>query len=93
MLPCRKLQSPHGEQGCSSPQQQGTQSHKKQGHRAWRPTKRLPWHQIEYLRTLRQEDPKEWTHSKLAKQFGISVSAVTRILKSKYVSSCVAVVV
>ncbi len=93
MLSCRKLHSPHGEQGCSSPQEQGTQSHNKLGHSAWRPTKRLPWHQIEYLRTLRQEDPEEWTHSKLAKQFGISVSAVTRVLKSKYVSSCVAVVV
>lgn len=83
----RMLPPPHSEQGSGGPQLQGTQMHRKQVHSSWRPTKRLLWHQIEHLRSLRQQDPKEWTHPKLAKQFGISVSAVTRILKSKCVSS------
>lgn len=96
-LHCRQLhQTADSEQrgSCSDPPLQGTTSGQTQrkrheDHGAWRPTKRLLWHQIEHLRNMRQEDPKEWTHVKLAKQFGISVPAVTRILKSKCVCSCV----
>lgn len=39
---------------------------------------------MDYLRTLKQEQPGEWAVSKLASAFGISVSAVLRILKSKW---------
>ena len=39
---------------------------------------------MEHLRTLRQEAPNEWTIQKLAKQFQISYSAVSRILRSKF---------
>lgn len=39
---------------------------------------------MDYLRTLKQEQPEEWTISKLSTSFGVSTSAVLRILKSKW---------
>ncbi len=39
---------------------------------------------MDYLRTLKQNYPEGWSVSKLASQFGISPSAVVRILKSKW---------
>ena len=39
---------------------------------------------MDYLRTLQQEQPDAWPIKKLASMFGISYSAVTRILKSKF---------
>lgn len=54
------------------------------GNKKWRPTKRLTWHQIDHLRTLRRNQPAEWSKTKLAHQFGISIPAVNRILKSKF---------
>ena len=50
----------------------------------WQPQKRLTRYQMDYLRTLKQEQPEEWTISKLSTRFGISTSAVLRILKSKW---------
>ena len=54
------------------------------GHERWAPSKRLTWHQIDHLRTLRQTLPEEWTVKKLSQSFGISVPAIMRILKSKF---------
>ena len=59
----------------------------KLGHARWEPTKRLTWHQIEHLRYLRRTQPDEWTKSKLAQYFGISLPAVSRILRSKFIGS------
>lgn len=59
----------------------------KLGNDKWQPLKRLSWHQIDHLRTLRHTQPEEWTKSKLARSFGISIPAVNRILKSKFVPS------
>ena len=56
----------------------------KMGHDIWRPTRRLTWHQIEHLRTLKQTQPDEWSNTKLARFFGISISALVRILRSKF---------
>jgi len=39
---------------------------------------------MDHLRTLREEQPDVWPTPKLATTFGISVSAVTRILRSKF---------
>ena len=50
----------------------------------WKAKKRLTWHQIEHLKTLRQLQPEEWTVGKLSRAFGISSSAVNRILRSKF---------
>ena len=60
---------------------------RRMGHEKWQPTKRLTWYQIDHLKTLRTTQPDEWTLKKLADAFGISISAVTRILKSKFVPS------
>jgi len=56
----------------------------KHGHKLWRPKKRLTRHEMDHLRTLREEQPDVWPIPKLATTFGISVSAVTRILRSKF---------
>ena len=56
----------------------------KYGHEIWRPTKRLTRYQMDHLRTLNQEQPDAWPIKKLASTFGISYSAVTRILRSKF---------
>ena len=61
--------------------------HRKQlrhGHEVWRPKKRLTRYEMDHLRTLKQQDPEIWTVSKLSQSFGISVSSVVRILKSKF---------
>ena len=50
----------------------------------WKPKKKLTRYQMDYLRTLKQNYPEGWSVSKLASQFGISSSAVVRILKSKW---------
>jgi Zn-dependent peptidase ImmA (M78 family) len=50
----------------------------------WQPAKRLTWHQIEHLKTLRRTQPDVWTVKKLADAFGVSLSAVCRILKSRF---------
>lgn len=50
----------------------------------WKPKKKLTRYQMDYLRTLKQNYPEGWSVSKLAGQFGISPSAVVRILKSKW---------
>ena len=49
----------------------------------WTPEKRLFRHEIDHLRELKKSKPEEWTNLKLAKRFGISYSAVRRILRSK----------
>ena len=54
------------------------------GHEQWRPKKRLSWYQIEHLKTLHRELPKENSIEQLADKFGISYHAVRRILKSKF---------
>eukprot|EP00731_Ephydatia_muelleri_P016385 Em0009g809a len=54
------------------------------GHDTWRPIKRLSRDQMEHLKTLHSEQPDTWTVPKLATGFGISTSAVTRILRSKF---------
>lgn len=36
------------------------------------------------MRSLRELQPEEWTNDKLARKFGVSASAVKRILKSKF---------
>lgn len=57
------------------------------GNSRWEPKKRLTWYQIDHLKTLKRTQGDEWTNLKLAKQFGISVSAVCRILRSKFEAS------
>lgn len=57
------------------------------GQDKWRPAKRLNWHQMEHLRTLKRTQPDEWSNTKLSQAFGISVPAVVRILKSKFEGS------
>ena len=59
----------------------------KLGHARWQPAKRLTWHEIEHLRNLRKIQPEEWTKSKLARYFGISLPAVSKILRSKFEGS------
>ncbi len=59
----------------------------KLGNARWEPNKRLAWHQIEHLRNLRRTQPEEWTKTKLARYFGISLPAVGRILHSKFEGS------
>ena len=54
------------------------------GNDKWKPNKRLSWHQIEHLRTLKRMRPQEWPRTKLAQSFGISIPAVSRILRSKF---------
>ena len=39
---------------------------------------------MDYMRTLKQEQPEEWNVTKLAASFGVSPAAVVRILKSKF---------
>lgn len=39
---------------------------------------------MEHLRTLRKEFPSHWTIDELSHHFGISYSAVKRILRSKF---------
>ena len=53
-------------------------------HEQWRPRKRLSWYQIDHLKTLHQELPRENSIKQLADKFGISYQAVRRILKSKF---------
>ena len=53
-------------------------------HGKWRPKKRLTRYQMTHLKTLKEMQPDEWTNVKLANYFGICVSSVVRILKSKY---------
>lgn len=57
---------------------------KRMGHDKWQPTKRLTWYQIEHLKTLRRTQPEKWSMKQLADSFGISTSAVSRILKSRF---------
>lgn len=51
----------------------------------WRPTKKLSRDQMEQLRFLNQQLPETHGISRLSKMYGISVEAVVRILKSKFV--------
>ena len=39
---------------------------------------------MDYMRTLKREQPEEWNVTKLASSFGVSPAAVVRILKSKF---------
>ena len=50
----------------------------------WRPLKRLSRCEMDHMRYLRELQPDEWTHDKLSKMFGVSSSAVKRILRSKF---------
>lgn len=50
----------------------------------WRPLKRLSRWEMNHMRYLRETQPDEWTHDKLTKMFGVSSSAVKRILRSKF---------
>lgn len=54
------------------------------GNDQWKPNKRLSWHQMEHLKTLKRMRPEEWPRAKLAQSFGISIPAVSRILRSKF---------
>lgn len=54
------------------------------GYDKWQPRKRLTWYQIDHLKTLHRTQPELWNATKLAKDFGISIPAVSRILKSKF---------
>lgn len=54
------------------------------GHDAWKPMKRLSRDQMDHLKTLHSGQPETWTVTKLAEGFGISTSAVTRILRSTF---------
>ena len=46
--------------------------------------KRLTRSQMDHLRTLHRDFPEEWTVEKLQVRFGVSFSAVKRILRSKF---------
>ena len=90
-----RLQSDHSKQ-----QQHNTPTSEKQslddvhGHKSepptkkklgpWRPLKRLSRCEMDHMRYLRELQPDEWTHDKLSKMFGVSSSAVKRILRSKF---------
>ena len=50
----------------------------------WRPLKKLTREEMDQMKGLKQLQPDEWTNSKLAKRFGVSSSAVKRILRSKF---------
>uniref|UniRef100_A0A1X7VVE1 Uncharacterized protein n=1 Tax=Amphimedon queenslandica TaxID=400682 RepID=A0A1X7VVE1_AMPQE len=50
----------------------------------WTPMKRLSRSQMDHLRMLYRDYPQEWTVDKLQVRFGISFSAVKRILRSKF---------
>ena len=50
----------------------------------WRPLKRLTRYEMDHMRSLREMQPEEWTYDKLGKTFGVSFSAVRRILRSKF---------
>lgn len=50
----------------------------------WRPLKRLSRCKMDNMRYLRELQPDEWTHDKLSKMFGVSSSAVKRILRSRF---------
>ena len=50
----------------------------------WRPSKRLSRYEMDHLRSLRELQPVEWTLGKLSRKFGVSMSAVKRILRSKF---------
>lgn len=50
----------------------------------WTPIKRLSRSQMDHLRMLYRDYPQEWTVEKLQVRFGISFSAVKRILRSKF---------
>ena len=53
----------------------------------WNPKRHLTRYQMDHLRTLHSLYPNDWTKKKLATQFGISQTAVYRILHSKFVPS------
>lgn len=53
----------------------------------WRPLKRLTRSEMSHMRSLRALQPDEWTTAKLSKTFGVSDSAVRRILRSKFAPS------
>ena len=59
-------------------------SDEKQQTGPWRPLKRLTRYEMEHMRSLRAMQPEEWTYDKLSKAFGVSFSAVKRILRSKF---------
>ena len=46
--------------------------------------KRLTWYQMDHMKTLRQVQPEEWSIGKLSRSFGVSPTAVKRILNSKF---------
>ena len=50
----------------------------------WRPLKRLTRQEMSHMRSVREMQPEEWTHGRLARVFGVSSSAVRRILRSKF---------
>ena len=55
---------------------------KKEG--PWRPLKRLSREEMNHMRSLKELQPEEWTNGKLARVFGVSGSAVKRILRSRF---------
>ena len=50
----------------------------------WRPLKRLSREEMNHMRSLKELQPEEWTNGKLARVFGVSGSAVKRILRSRF---------
>lgn len=53
----------------------------------WQPKKKLNREEMEHMRALRQTDPQRFSPLRLAKMFGVSLEAATRILHSKFVKS------
>jgi hypothetical protein len=52
--------------------------------RPWRPTKKLTYSAMAGLRELHSADPVQFNKQYLARKFGISFEAVSRILRSKW---------
>lgn len=50
----------------------------------WRPLKRLTRYEMNHMRSLKEIQPEEWSYTKLSRRFGVSSSAVKRILRSKF---------
>ncbi len=46
--------------------------------------KRLTWYQMDHLKYLRRTQPELYTITKLSRSFGISITAVVKILQSKF---------
>ena len=50
----------------------------------WRPLKRLSRREMNHMRELKELQPEEWSNERLGRVFGVSGSAVRRILKSRF---------